>query len=67
MKAIVVKKSDKEPVLVWEAVPDISCAPEEVLVDIKATAVNRADLLQAMGSYPPPAGQGRRGHDRLRG
>ena len=57
MKAIVVKKSDKEPVLVWEAVPDISCAPEEVLVDIKATAVNRADLLQAMGSYPPPAGE----------
>jgi len=27
-----------------------------VLVDIKATAINRADLLQAMGAYPPPAG-----------
>jgi len=27
------------------------------LVDLKATAVNRADLLQAMGSYPPPTGE----------
>jgi tumor protein p53-inducible protein 3 len=57
MKAIVVKKSDKEPVLVWETVPDVSFGPEKVLVDIKASAVNRADLLQAMGSYPPPAGE----------
>ena len=29
---------------------------EEVLVDVKATAVNRADLLQARGLYPPPPG-----------
>ncbi len=57
MKAIVVKKSVKEPVLVWEKVPDVTYGPEKVLVDIKATAVNRADLLQAMGSYPPPAGE----------
>ncbi|UCD80348.1 MAG: NAD(P)H-quinone oxidoreductase [Desulfobacterales bacterium] len=57
MKAIVVKKSDKEPVLVWETVPDVAHGPEEVLVDIKATAVNRADLLQAMGAYPPPPGE----------
>jgi putative PIG3 family NAD(P)H quinone oxidoreductase len=28
-----------------------------VLVDIKATAVNRADLLQARGQYPPPPGE----------
>jgi tumor protein p53-inducible protein 3 len=57
MKAIVAKKSAKETELVWEAVPDITYGPEEVLIDIKATAVNRADLLQAMGSYPPPAGE----------
>ena len=56
MKAIAAKKTDKEPELVWEAVPDITYGAEEVLVDIKATAVNRADLLQAMGAYPPPAG-----------
>ncbi len=57
MKAIVVKKSDKEPILSWQDVPDVACGPEEVLVDIKATAVNRADLLQAQGLYPPPSGE----------
>jgi putative PIG3 family NAD(P)H quinone oxidoreductase len=57
MKAIVVKLENKEPRLVWEEVPDIRPEPEEVLVDIKATAVNRADLLQAMGLYPPPPGE----------
>lgn len=57
MKAIVVKKTNKKPGLVWEDVPDIQCGPQEVLVDIKASAVNRADLLQARGLYPPPAGE----------
>ncbi|MEE4262699.1 MAG: hypothetical protein V2I56_08390 [Desulfobacteraceae bacterium] len=49
MKAIVVKTENKRPQLVWEDVPDINPGPAEVLVDIKATAVNRADLLQAQG------------------
>ena len=57
MKAIVVTKSDEEPILSWDDVPDVSCSPEEVLVNIKATAVNRADLLQAQGLYPPPPGE----------
>ena len=57
MKAIVVKLENKKPRLVWEEVPDIVPEPEQVLVDIKATAVNRADLLQAMGLYPPPPGE----------
>lgn len=56
MKAIVVKTEKKRPQLVWEDVPDINPGPAEVLVDIKATAVNRADLLQALGLYPPPPG-----------
>jgi len=56
MKAIVVKTENKRPQLVWEDVPDINPGPAEVLVDIKATAVNRADLLQAQGLYPPPPG-----------
>ena len=41
MKAIVVKPSDKAPVLSWQEVADVTCGPEQVLVDIKATAVNR--------------------------
>ena len=57
MKAIVVKKEKDQPLLVWETVQDIICHSEEVLVDIKATAVNRADLLQALGLYPPPPGE----------
>ena len=57
MKAIVVKLENEKPRLVWEDVADIVPGPEQVLVDIKATAVNRADLLQAMGLYPPPPGE----------
>jgi putative PIG3 family NAD(P)H quinone oxidoreductase len=57
MKAIVVREKNKHPELLWEEVPDLKCHPEEVRVDIKATAVNRADLLQALGLYPPPPGE----------
>src|SRR5210317_2273720 len=57
MKAIVVKKRNKKPDLLWEEVADIQCGPEEVLVDVNATAVKRADLLQAKGLYPPPPGE----------
>ena len=56
MKAVVVKKTDGQPKLIWQDVPDVNHGPDEVLVDIKATAVNRADLLQARGDYPPPNG-----------
>jgi putative PIG3 family NAD(P)H quinone oxidoreductase len=57
MKAIVVKQESKMLLLSWEEIPDIYCGPEEVLVEVKATAVNRADLLQALGLYPPPPGE----------
>ena len=57
MKAIIVEKENKKPLLLWDEVPDIECKLDEVLVDVKATAVNRADLLQALGLYPPPPGE----------
>jgi putative PIG3 family NAD(P)H quinone oxidoreductase len=57
MKAIIVEKENKKPLLLWDEVPDIQCKLDEVLVDVKATAVNRADLLQALGLYPPPPGE----------
>ena len=57
MQAIVVKKENKKSILILENVPDVTFSPEEVLVDIKASAVNRADLLQAQGLYPPPSGE----------
>jgi putative PIG3 family NAD(P)H quinone oxidoreductase len=37
-------------------VPDPVAGPGEVLLDVAATAVNRADLLQRQGFYPPPPG-----------
>jgi len=42
--------------LVWGEVPDAVAGPGEVLVRVTAAGVNRADLLQAAGKYPPPPG-----------
>jgi putative PIG3 family NAD(P)H quinone oxidoreductase len=39
-----------------QAVPDVSAGPGEVLIEVVAAGVNRADLLQAAGKYPPPPG-----------
>ena len=53
MKAILVNE-DKS--LRWDNVPDPVCGPEDCLVKIKAAALNRADLMQREGDYPPPPG-----------
>jgi putative PIG3 family NAD(P)H quinone oxidoreductase len=42
--------------LSWTEVPDETPGPGEVLVEVAATAVNRADLLQRQGFYAPPPG-----------
>jgi len=54
--AITVKKFGGPEGMAWEEVPDALAGPGEILIDIAATAVNRADLLQRMGFYPPPPG-----------
>jgi tumor protein p53-inducible protein 3 len=56
MKAIGVHREKENPELVWEEAPDVDYGPDEVLVDVRAAAVNRADLMQARGHYPPPPG-----------
>jgi putative PIG3 family NAD(P)H quinone oxidoreductase len=56
MKAVVVKPGDKTPRLIWQEIGDVSIGSGEALVEVRATAVNRADLLQAQGQYPPPPG-----------
>ena len=53
MKAILVKE-DKS--LVWENVPDPVIKDDECLIKINYAALNRADLMQREGNYPPPAG-----------
>ncbi|NED99028.1 NAD(P)H-quinone oxidoreductase [Phytoactinopolyspora halotolerans] len=56
MRAVVITEPGDPEVLEWRDVPDPECAPDEVLLDVAASAVNRADLLQRQGHYPPPAG-----------
>ena len=53
MKAILVN-DDKS--LSWTSVPNPVIKSDEVLVEIHAAALNRADLMQREGNYPPPAG-----------
>ena len=54
MKAICVDSETSE--ISWRTVPEPLAAPGEVVIDIHASAVNRADLLQRTGNYPPPPG-----------
>ena len=56
MHAIVATEPGGPDVLAWTEVPDPILAPGEVLVDVVAAAVNRADILQRQGFYPPPPG-----------
>lgn len=56
MKAIVVTPSREHPEFQWTEVPSPTPGPKEVLVRVSHTSVNRADLLQARGLYPPPKG-----------
>ena len=42
--------------LLWTEAPNLAPGPAEILIDVKATAINRADLMQRRGLYPPPPG-----------
>ncbi|WP_405018663.1 NAD(P)H-quinone oxidoreductase [Kitasatospora sp. NBC_00070] len=56
MHAMTIPQPGGPEALVWAEVPDPVPAAGEVLVEITASAVNRADLLQREGRYAPPAG-----------
>jgi putative PIG3 family NAD(P)H quinone oxidoreductase len=56
MRAVTISEPGGPEVLTWTQVADPVCGPGEVIVDVAATAVNRADLLQRQGMYPPPPG-----------
>jgi len=47
---------DKNKDFSWREVPDPEVKAGEVLIEIHAAALNRADLLQRAGKYPPPPG-----------
>lgn len=54
MRAVVLHSYGGPEVLTIEEVADPIPGPDEVLVQVAATALNRADLLQRMGLYPDP-------------
>jgi putative PIG3 family NAD(P)H quinone oxidoreductase len=56
MHAIVIENPGEPDVLRWTEVPYPVAGPGEVLLDVVAAGINRADISQRMGSYPPPPG-----------
>src|SRR3954462_6002147 len=56
MHAVTTTGPGDESVLGGSKVPDPQPGPGEVLIEVVASAVNRADLLQRQGFYPPPPG-----------
>lgn len=56
MRIIQVKTPGGAENLYFEEVADLEPRPEELLVKVHATALNRADILQRKGHYPPPEG-----------
>ncbi|HEY5853985.1 MAG TPA: NAD(P)H-quinone oxidoreductase [Aldersonia sp.] len=57
MYAITIEEPGDPDVMKWRSGhPDLAPGHGEVLIDVAATAVNRADLLQRQGRYPPPPG-----------
>ena len=54
MKAMLVDQSDRH--LRWTEVPKPTARPDEIVIEVYAAALNRADLLQRAGTYPSPAG-----------
>ena len=53
MKAIIVQSDHS---LAWREVQTPAPRPDEVLIEVRAAGVNRADLAQRSGNYPPPPG-----------
>ncbi len=56
MHAVVITAPGDPDVLRWSEVSDPQPGPGEILIEIAASAVNRADILQRQGFYPPPPG-----------
>src|SRR5260370_6659958 len=56
MKAVIVEKPGDESALKIAEVPDPSIKPDEILIRVRAAGVNRADIMQRQGFYPPPPG-----------
>jgi putative PIG3 family NAD(P)H quinone oxidoreductase len=56
MHAVVISEPGGPEVLQWTEVEDPRPGPGEVLIEVTAAGVNRADMMQRQGFYPPPPG-----------
>jgi putative PIG3 family NAD(P)H quinone oxidoreductase len=56
MRAVVITEPGEPEVMRWLEVPDPVAGPGEVIIEVAASGVNRADLMQREGHYPPPPG-----------
>src|SRR5207248_9795749 len=56
MRAIVIREPGDESVLQMGEAPSPVLGPADLRIRVRASAVNRADLLQRQGLYPPPPG-----------
>jgi len=56
MRAILIREPGDESVLTLGEAPEPAMGPADARIRVRATAVNRADLLQRQGFYPPPPG-----------
>ena len=56
MRAVVITEPGEPEVMRWLEVPDPVPGPGEVVIEVAASGVNRADLMQREGHYPPPPG-----------
>jgi tumor protein p53-inducible protein 3 len=56
MRAVLVEKPGDESVLKVGEAPDPVCGDDDLLIRVKCAALNRADIMQRQGFYPPPPG-----------
>ena len=56
MRAVTIREPGGPEVLEWTEQPDPEPGSGEVVVDVVAAGINRADVMQRQGNYPPPAG-----------
>jgi putative PIG3 family NAD(P)H quinone oxidoreductase len=56
MRAVTFEKPGDESVLRWSEAPAPACGPHDLRIHVHAAGVNRADLMQRQGLYPPPPG-----------
>ncbi|WP_028388809.1 NAD(P)H-quinone oxidoreductase [Legionella fairfieldensis] len=57
MRCVLIDNPGQQSRLVFSERPTPICGQKQLLIRVKATALNRADLMQRQGKYPPPPGE----------